>query len=87
MMLSSAMPEVIDLSTFAGLLRRNYWLGCYCPGCRRWATCYLAMLVRNGLGDRRITECKPVANGECGRPRIAPMRPNDSNVVTVGVGL
>lgn len=53
------MPRVIDLSTFAGLLRRNHSLGCYCPRCRRWATCDLAMLVRNGLGNRRITECKP----------------------------
>jgi len=80
MMLSSAMPDVIDLSTIAGLLRRNYSLGCYCPGCRRWATCYLAMLVRNGLGDRRITECKPVCR-KCGqrgewRVRPPPYRPD-----------
>lgn len=48
-----------DLSTFAGLLDHGHELACWCPGCRRWASCDLAMLVRNGLGERRITECRP----------------------------
>src|SRR5262245_38757477 len=49
----------IDLSTFGALLARKYELACYCPGCRRWATCDLGMLVRNGLGERVITETRP----------------------------
>ena len=49
----------IDLSNFRGLLERNYLLAAWCIGCRRWATCDLAMLVRNGLVDRQITRRKP----------------------------
>jgi hypothetical protein len=55
----AAMPEIIDLSTFAGLLTRNHNLAAWCPGCCRWATCDLKMLVRNGLDDRQIHRCRP----------------------------
>jgi hypothetical protein len=48
----------IDLSTFRGLVERNHELACFCPGCRRWATSDLAMLVRNGLGDRHMPEVR-----------------------------
>jgi len=57
---------VINLSTFGGLLEHGRELACYCPGCRRWAACDLAMLVRNGLGGRRMTECRP-ASRKCGQ--------------------
>lgn len=49
----------IELSTFAGLLEHGHGLAAWCPECRRWASCDLAMLVRNGLGGRDITRCRP----------------------------
>ena len=50
--------QSIRLDTFRALLEHEYQVGCWCPGCRRWATTDLEMLVRNGLGDRSITACK-----------------------------
>ena len=41
----------IEIRTFRQILERNHELACFCPGCRRWATCNLAELVANGLGD------------------------------------
>ena len=67
----TAMPRLIDLSTFAGLLRGNHQLACFYPGCPRWASCDLAMLVRNGLGGRRITECRPRCREMRSTPRLA----------------
>ena len=46
--------QEIRLDTFAKLLEQGYGLSCWCPGCRRWASCDLAMLCRNGMGDRPI---------------------------------
>ena len=51
--------ERIEIRTFRQILERNYKLDCWCPGCKRWAKCDLAMLVRNGLGDQQITQCWP----------------------------
>lgn len=49
----------INIGTFRELLEHGYSLTCWCAGCSRLAACDLAMLVRNGLGDRQITRCKP----------------------------
>ena len=61
------MPDVIDLSTFAGLLRRNHTLGCYCPGCRRWATCDLAA---SGASVGLHINAKILNDPWRGRPRL-----------------
>lgn len=67
----------IDLSTFAGHLNRYHRLDCYCPGCKRLASCNLAELVRNGLGDRKICECRPGCRicGERGQWQVWPTMP------------
>ena len=39
--------------------RPGYGFLCWCPGCRHWASCDPAMLVRNGLGDRDPLRCRP----------------------------
>ena len=46
--------QEMRLDTFAKFLERGYCLSCWCPGCLRWASCDLAMLCRNGMGDRPI---------------------------------
>jgi hypothetical protein len=51
--------ERIEVRTFRQILEREYQLACFCPGCRRWATCDLAMLDRNGLGDRDVSRLHP----------------------------
>lgn len=50
--------QSVRLDTFRALLEHEHELACWCPGCRRWATTDLAMLVREGLGDRSIMGCK-----------------------------
>ncbi len=51
--------ERIEIRTFRQILERNHKLDCWCPGCRRWATCNLAELVAAGLGDRDPALCRP----------------------------
>ena len=43
-----AMHRPISVNTFREILEHRYTLACWCPSCRRWATCDLAMLVRLG---------------------------------------
>lgn len=70
--------QAIRLDTFRALLEHEYQVGCWCPGCRRWATTDLAMLVRNGLGDRSITACKARCRkcGMEGQWQVRPPCPN-----------
>lgn len=67
----------IRIDTFRALLVHQYDLACWCPGCRRWATCDLAMLVRNGMGDRAIQVCKPRCRkcGSRGQWQVRPLVP------------
>lgn len=51
--------NAMRFDTFPNLLRYNHGLDCYCHSCRRWASTDLAMLVRNGLGDRQVHLCRP----------------------------
>lgn len=51
--LASTM-QPIEIRTFREILERKLELACFCPGSRLWATCDLAMLVRNGRGDRDL---------------------------------
>ena len=44
--------ERIELDTLADFLRHKHALDCWFPGSRRWATCDIAMLVQNGLGNK-----------------------------------
>jgi len=46
--------QKIRPDTFAKLLERGYGLSCWCPGCKRWASCDVRMLCRIGMGDRPI---------------------------------
>lgn len=64
--------RAIRIDTFASLLKHGYGLDCYCPGCQRWASTDLAMLVRNGLGDRPAHRCRPRCRkcGELGRWQV-----------------
>ena len=70
-------PARIDPSTFGGLLADKYDVAAWCSGCRPWATCDLAMLVRNGLGDRKISRCKPSCRkcGNRGEWHVSPPQP------------
>jgi hypothetical protein len=45
--------------TFRDFLDNRQGLDCYCPGCRRIAWTDVAMLVRNGLGDRHVKRFRP----------------------------
>lgn len=67
----------ITISTFRELLQHQYELACWCPGCRRWATCDLGTLVREGLGDRAIQACRPRCRkcGERGQWQVRPPVP------------
>lgn len=68
------MPQPIHLDTFADFIRHKHGLAAFCTECRRWASCDLAMLVRNGLGNRRITECRPRCR-KCGQRGDWQVRP------------
>lgn len=67
----------IRIDTFRELLEHQYELTCWCPGCRRWAATDLAMLVREGLGDRPIQACKPRCRkcGSRGQWQVRPPAP------------
>lgn len=66
--------DAIRLDTFRALLDHGHGLDCWCPGCRRWAACDLAMLVRNGLGDRPIMAARPRCR-KCGSHGAWQVRP------------
>lgn len=51
--------QPIILRTFSDYLEHGHGLACWCPGCRRFASCDLAELVRNGLGNRDPATCRP----------------------------
>jgi len=66
----------IRLDAFASLLQHGHGLDCWCPGCRRWANCDLAALLRAGLGDRPVGANRPRCRkcGSVGRWQVrAPM--------------
>jgi hypothetical protein len=69
--------ETIRLDTFAALLKHKHELACYCPGCRRWATVNLQMLVDAGLGDRDPMNCRPKCRkcGSYGKWQLRPPVP------------
>jgi hypothetical protein len=56
-------PTRID--TFADFLKHNYELACFCPGCRRWASCDFVALVAAGMGDRQVRKSRPKCR-KCG---------------------
>ena len=49
----------LPLVTFRDFLDYDQGLECWCPGCKRTAWTDVAMLVRNGLGDREVKRCQP----------------------------
>lgn len=55
----AALMKLIEIRTFRQILARDHELACFCPGCRQWATCDLAELVANGLGDCEPRHCRP----------------------------
>ena len=55
----AASMKPIEIRTFRQILERNHQLASFCPVCRRWATCNLAELVANGLGDSDPGHCRP----------------------------
>ena len=65
----------IEIRTFRQILERNHELACFCPGCRRWATCNLAELVANGLGDYDPRNCRPKCR-KCGSVSEWQLRPS-----------
>ena len=72
------MPDQIVLRTFRDHLVHRHGLACWCPGCRRWATCNLGELVMRGLGDREPARCRPRCRicGEEGQWQVrAPVPP------------
>lgn len=52
-------PDPTVLTTFRDFLDPDQGLESYCPGCKREAWTDVAMLVRNGLGDREVRLCRP----------------------------
>lgn len=47
------------LVTFRNFLDLDQGLECWCPGCKRTAWTDVALLVRNGLGDRQVKQGRP----------------------------
>ncbi|MDQ5880830.1 MAG: hypothetical protein QG616_660 [Pseudomonadota bacterium] len=68
---------MIRLDTFRALLEHRHDLACYCPGCRRWASTDLAGIVALGLGDRPISDCRPLCRvcGHRGEWQVRPPLP------------
>jgi hypothetical protein len=64
---------VIDLGSIAGLHERQHELHAYCHPCDRWRALDLALMIRRGLGDRRLPLA--VRCSECGEPGMLQVRP------------
>lgn len=54
------------LVTFRDFLKNGQGLNCWCPGCQRYAYTDVAMLVRNGIGNREVKRCRPRCR-KCGK--------------------
>jgi hypothetical protein len=67
---------MIDLSTFAELVKHGYRLAAYCQRCDRWAVLDLTAFVDAGLGDRRLPiTARRQACGGVGRVQVRPQVP------------
>jgi hypothetical protein len=67
---------VIDLGSIAGLRERQHELHAYCGRCDRWRVLDLVLLVRRGLGDRRLPlRVRCLRCGEIGTLQVRPPMP------------
>jgi hypothetical protein len=71
---------MIDLGSIAGLHEREHELHAYCHRCDRWRVLDLALMVRRGLGERRLPRTvRCLRCGEVGTLQVRPPMPARSS--------
>jgi hypothetical protein len=79
--------QAIRIDTFRSLLENNHGLDCWCPACRRWASCDLPALINSGLGDAPFAAHTPRCRkcGSAGRWQVRAPVPQFAGLEQYGV--